>query len=435
MKDIRKATIDSVLRDYLYSIDASKLSDDNIDISDNIVDESSQKYIQLLASFLNEAYYKGYIMSESILNKLLNVINYEGYEYPIMNAYANILLKSMKDNDYDEKNRPKYKVQMLSYSESKDYVMDYVNTFKNDEEINSVTFPHYKKPGSDNPDSDFLLMFLNEEQYPINKIYNDFENVTNPIQIAEYAYILYTYNKQAYVSLLNKIDNINPYIFFLLDNTDDMSLDIITDHIKTISALAKIIDIYEYFDINKPENKYSTLTDNTNKNINRLFELLSINVSDEQIAMLVKLDKDIWNNYYEANKNCKIAPLSKLNIALNLIKNDTSGKYDIMNPIEYIYSIKTTHYDDAYFYARYCLLNMDYTLFFNNFMDIYNHLIEIIDNNILTNLCIECIDYFKELKVEEIDNKINDLYVTLCYQTSNDHVLPGLIDIRNSIKK
>lgn len=438
MKDIRKTTIDSILKDYFYAINSSKLSEDNIDIDDSIVvEESTQRYIQLLASFLNEAYYMGYIMSESILNRLLNIINYEGYEYQIMNAYADILMGSMNDMHGDDDNRPVYKRDMLSYSDAKGYVTDYVDAVRHDNEINSLIFPHYRNPNSKEDDKQFLLMFLNEEDYPIDRIYKDFENVTHPIQIAEYAYILYRYNKPAYLSYLNKTNDVYAYIFFLLDNMDNMSLDIILDNIKSIPSLAKLIDKYAYFNItgtledaNKPEGTYSKFSDNANKNIYRLFEILLINVSDEQTAMLIGLNENIWTNYCDANH--EYIDLSRLTKALDLYKSHK--KYTILNPVEYIYTIGTKYPDDAYFYARHCLMNMDYVLFFTNFVKMYNYLIKFINTKDLVDLASECIECFKNLKVPAVNESIDNLYIELCFETSKDTVADGLIELRDLIK-
>lgn len=432
MKDIRRTTIDSVLRDYFYSINSIKLSEDNIDIDDSVVvEESTQRYIQLLASFLNEAYYMGYIMSESILNRLLNIINYGGYEYQIMNAYADILMGSMNDMHGDDINRPVYKRDMLSYTEAQGYVTDYVDAVRHDNEINSLIFPHYRNPNSDKEDTQFLLMFLNEESYPIDRVYKDFENATHPIQIAEYAYLLYRYNKPAYVSYLNKTNNIYAYTFFLLDYMDNMSLDIITDYIKTIPSLSRLIDMYAYFDTtDKPEGTYARFTDNANKNIYRLLELLLINVSDEQTAMVIGLNENIWTAYYDANYD--YIDLSRLNNALNLFKSHK--KYNMLNPVEYLYSIGTKYPDDVYFYARYCLLNMDYSLFFSNFVKMYNYLIKFINTKDLVDLFDECIQGFKSLQVPEVDERINNLYTELCFETSKDTVADGLSELRDSIK-
>lgn len=436
MKDIRNVTINSILRDYLYSIDSSLLSEDNIDIDDTItIEESSQKYIQLLASFLNEAYYMGYIMSESILNRLLNIINYEGYEYQVMTAYSDILMNAMNDNHGEDPNRPMYKIDMLSYEESKNYVMDYVDTVKNAEEISSLSFPHYRNPNSTAEDSDFVLMFLNEVEYPIDRIYKDFENATHPVQIAEYGYILYKYNVPAYISLINKTNNIYAYLFFLLDNEDNTSLDILVDNIITIPSLARLIDMYEYFIIDKPSDKYIMPNDIANKNIFRLFKYLSINVAEEQIAMIIGLDIDIWENYLNTcDFNEQISKdFSRLDDLIDIFHSD--NKYNILNPIEYIYTIKDKYKDDAYFYARHCLLSMDYKLFFTNFTNIYNELLNSIDTKELSELCIECINDFKNFDVEEINDMINELYTQLCYLTSTDNAPDGLVDIRNSIKK
>ena len=89
---MREVTVDEILRDYYYAIDASKLSEDNIVIDENlVVEDSKNKYLQEFAHFLNDSYWKGYKISDSIIAKLMNIIEYEGYEYQIIKQYIKIL--------------------------------------------------------------------------------------------------------------------------------------------------------------------------------------------------------------------------------------------------------------------------------------------------------------------------------------------------------
>ena len=85
-------TIDHILTNYYHAIDSSKLSEDNIIIDENLViEDSKNKYLQAFAEFLNDSYWKGYRISESIISKLMNIIDYEGYEYQIIQQYIKIL--------------------------------------------------------------------------------------------------------------------------------------------------------------------------------------------------------------------------------------------------------------------------------------------------------------------------------------------------------
>ena len=85
-------TIDQILAYFYNAIDSSKLDEDNIIINENLViEDSKNKYLQAFAKFLNDSYHKGYRISESIISKLMNIIDYEGYEWQIIQQYIKIL--------------------------------------------------------------------------------------------------------------------------------------------------------------------------------------------------------------------------------------------------------------------------------------------------------------------------------------------------------
>ena len=93
---MREPTINEILRDYYYAIDSSRLNDDNIIIDENLkVEDSKNKYLQAFATFLNLSYWQGYRISESIISKLMGIIDYEGYEYQIIEQYIKILNSAM----------------------------------------------------------------------------------------------------------------------------------------------------------------------------------------------------------------------------------------------------------------------------------------------------------------------------------------------------
>lgn len=88
--------LDDVLRDEYYMILIDKLDDTNIIIDDKLeVENSKDKYIQEFALFLHQAEIEGYKMDGYILKKLMDIIEFEGYEYQIMMQYKTILNKAI----------------------------------------------------------------------------------------------------------------------------------------------------------------------------------------------------------------------------------------------------------------------------------------------------------------------------------------------------
>lgn len=92
MYNMKNLTVDEILKYYYRAIDSSKLNEDNIIIDENlVVEDSKNKYLKEFANFLNDSYWKGYRISESIISKLMNIIEYTGYEYQLIKQYIDIL--------------------------------------------------------------------------------------------------------------------------------------------------------------------------------------------------------------------------------------------------------------------------------------------------------------------------------------------------------
>lgn len=403
MKDLNKITLDNILIKYFDCISTDKLLEDNIDIDDTIkVEDSSQKYLQLFASFLNESYYRGYVISEKILKRLMNIIDYEGLEYLAMDKYQEILLNTMLDYKVDEDNRPKYREVVLSPEESKEFIMQYLKAVQESRDV-----PHFKNPGSTIEDNkDIVFKLLQEENYPVDLIYHRIKNheIDNINVLLDFAYVIYKNNKLAYRSLI-QTDKIKQISCFLLENTDNESLDILCNNINTLKDLSNLIKIYlKYMEITD-----MIVSDTVNTNIRRLIEILTINISIEQTAMIIGEDYDFWRSYCDNNYH----PLYTLLQALNLYQSDPE-RFTMLNPISYIKKIKefynVENYHDAYFYARNCLLDMDIHLFCNNFETIYEELNECVVYSNLTSLISECIDGFVNLRNDFVDAALVNLY-------------------------
>lgn len=431
MSWVTKTTIDSVLRDYFYSVSADRLLEDNIEIdTDNVIEDSKALYLQFFASFLIDSYYKGYIMSESIMKKLMDIIDYTGYEYLILQSYIDILNSAMIDHVLDvDYESIRLHTGVISPEESKEFILEYLKQIQEkklvpgeDGMIHNISIPYFKTA-----EINFGFRVLEEEFYPIDKIYKSFKQGLPVEQYVQSAYVLYSNNKSAYRSLLRqKLVEVPCYLFFLLDNEDNYSLDILTDNIRSLPMLLNVINVYEMYN-DMDGFKFNEIV---NKNIKRLIELITINVTIEQTAMIIGTQYDSWKQYIDNNKDYT-------NITLEsaiLLYEENKEKFTMLNSVEYIYTIREKYPYDAYFYARQCLLNMDYKLFFNNFINMYKELLGLIDTDKLVDLCIECINGFKQLNIEEVNDKLDELYINLCDLTSGDVTVSGYIEIRNAIK-
>lgn len=405
---LENITINDILK-YYNGIDSDKLSENNINIDENLeVEDSFGKYLQLFASFLNEAYYRGYIISESILKKLMDIIEYEGFEYQIMEAYSQILLDAMNDYHCDDNNRPIYREYILSTEDSRKFINEYLEAIKIIS-TDKYVIPFFKNPESTEESKVFSLRLLNEVEYPIDYI---FKHVLEKPTI-EAVYMIYKNNLSAYKALINKF-NRKEFLFFLLDESDNESLDILIENTSSVSELAITIGIlYSFINLNHVEPNY-TLSNTINNNIRRLFELLTINVTNEQTAMIVGTNYDIWKRFDDNNPHSLVT----LTTALNLYDTNPE-KYTLVQGYALIPMIRLCYKDDAYFYARQFLLNMNYKILCDNFIEIYEELKDQIDHNRLFLLFGECIAGLSLHKNDIINEALDSLCTNLITKESS----------------
>lgn len=436
---LENVNIDSIMKKYYHGICSDKLSEDKINIDENLeVENSSTKYLQLFASFLNESYYKGYVLSNSIMKKLMDIIDYEGFEYQILEKYIDILNNAMNDYKCDEDNRPTYREIILESEESKNFVMEYLKVL-NDEKFvySSLEVPHFKNPESSKEDKLFDLIMLREIDYPIDIMYKAIIN-------GDYSYnfyienmkVIYDENISAYKSL---IKNNTSSLFFLLNYDNNRALDILVDNVTSLPMLANLIKRYENYlannDTNHVKYKFDTIVNN---NIRRLIEILTINVSIEQTAMIIGMDYNLWKSYCDENYH----ELHTLLYAVNLYQSDPD-RFKMLNSLDFIFKIKEYYINDVYFYARTALLSMDYNIFCNNFIDIFEELYKYIDESTLVKLFNECIDGLIFLRNGNVDKALINLSnnLTKLYYKDNKNTMIKyngkelITDIINTDKK
>lgn len=118
---MKQVTIDDVLREYYHAISSDKLSDENITIDEDLfIEDSKNKYLQEFATFLNVAYHNNYKVSESIISKFMNVIEYTGYECQIIRQYVKVF-----DDFFSDLTRPN--ICILSPYKAIEYINLYLN--------------------------------------------------------------------------------------------------------------------------------------------------------------------------------------------------------------------------------------------------------------------------------------------------------------------
>ena len=248
-------TIDNVLLKF-NAIDADKLKENKINIDENlVVENSAAKYLQLFAKFLNDLLEGAYYVSESIMDKLMNIIKYEGYEYQIMNQYYDIIMGTV----YPFSIKVLSKNPDLDPEQSKEFINKYIETIKEG-----------RTPIPYNQDLTISRIFigveLKEVEYPIDFLYRsikDFnDKVANEINIdkielyQEAMYIIYQNNLPAYKSLLSK-DKLLLGLAFLLEEDTDKARETLLEYIDSIHSLLFLIDnLYEVNDIAKKNIRY-----------------------------------------------------------------------------------------------------------------------------------------------------------------------------------
>lgn len=413
MINVTKSTIDSVMKNYYNRICSDKLLDKNIDIDDTLeVNNSSQQYIQEFALFLNNIYYQGYIISESIFSKLLDIINYEGYEYKLFKAYENILSDAIRYTNNISN-------ELLTPVEAKDFVIKYSEIYNNDNiDIDSV--PCY---GDEDLEKPLSLVTLEQENYPIDVMFKDIINnkIKDTIQLAETSYVIYKNNISAYKYLVNNTNNL-ACIFFLLDNDDNDSLDILLSKMTSLSNIADLIDFYNSYTYLEDNGIGLKFSDTANNNIRRFIEVVTINMQIEQTAMFVGANYGLWREYDNINSH----KLSTLTIALDLYDSN-NDRFKLLNPVDYLSKVKEFYSDDSYFYIRNTLLNIDISVFCDNFELLYKYTIEALkDFNKTSTLISECINGFVQLRVLLADQYLmylHDKLIQLCKAKSNNNLL------------
>ena len=255
-----KINIDKVLIKF-NAIDADKLKENKINIDENlVVENSAAKYLQLFAEFLNNMLEGGYYVSESIMNKLMNIIKYEGYEYQIMNQYYDIIMDAVYP--YMKCTKDLFKNPDLDPEQSKEFINKYIETIKK----GRTPIPYNQDPTRSRI---FIAVELKEVEYPIDFLYRsikDFnDKVANKINIdkielyQEAMYIIYQNNLPAYKSLLSK-DKLLLGLVLLLEEDTDKARETLLEYIDSIHSLLFLVD------------KLSKVNDIAKKNIKFVLE-------------------------------------------------------------------------------------------------------------------------------------------------------------------
>lgn len=197
----KEVTIESVLRDYYHSIPSENLSEDKITIDEDLAMESSKElhiYVIRLAIFLNECYYKGYVLSGSILKRLMDIIDYEGYQCQILYSYMDILNKAMVDHNISENVKPDFDNLNPDIDTCREYITTYAEVISNSSRsvFRNDIIPHFKK--SDDKEDLRMLYTLQEVENPINFISSTIDDKLIPI-----LHVLYKTDKERFLDLIN----------------------------------------------------------------------------------------------------------------------------------------------------------------------------------------------------------------------------------------
>lgn len=247
-KDIN---IDSVLLKF-NAIDSDKLKEDKIDIDlDLMVENSSQEYIKEFAMFLNElCCTRGIVLSESIFKKFMDIINYEGYEYQIVQQYVTIINNIVYRVPYNEYNMYiKYK----DYNFDNDQCIEFINKYLKEIQspINEDGYIHFLHPMEDDSNKRMYVEPLKEVEYPIDFLYRSIKefpatmayklNIDKVELYQQAMYIIYQNNLPAYKAILSR-DNLLKGLYFLLEEDTDKARDILLEYIDSLHTLFYLLD-------------------------------------------------------------------------------------------------------------------------------------------------------------------------------------------------
>lgn len=395
---LNNVTVDSVLMKYYHSIDSRHLQDDKINIDSKKVVDSSTKYIQYFAAFLDTLHSKGYVLSDSILKKLMDIIDYEGYEYQIMKCYADIIFK------YIDKDAVFEFDGYIDKETSIEYITNYSKAIKNlDSSVESVSYgcvPYFTDIDFDIESPFYVLKEMNAI---IPTLYYDITNhkVEDIEQAIETLYVIYKEDPE----LFSQIDRTRYKValFFLLLEDSYDALDMFIDANINLFDLHDIIHSCFIYKTTHDINDFRKIF---TKNINRVINILTVNIRDEDIAMIISEHFEFWDDL------CKSYKIDRFEHPLEMCRTDIK-KYKILNDLDFLDKAIEEYQYDLYFYARYILMNMDYRVFCDNFIHIFDKLGDYLSDKEIKEIIHGCMNGLSNLHVEEVDNKLNELHDNL----------------------
>ena len=161
------ASIEEILMYFYSSIPSHELDEDNIVINEEHISENSKElYLKKFASFLNNLAKLGYKVSGSIMSKLLNVIEYDGYQDQIIDQYISIITKNIK-----EYNAESY----IDFTPKQS--IEYVNAYINSSEETLVVYN-----GNENFTTISCETIIEEIKDPIPMIIHDIQEWLNLLE-------------------------------------------------------------------------------------------------------------------------------------------------------------------------------------------------------------------------------------------------------------
>lgn len=390
---MREITIDSILRDHYNAISSDKLSDDNINIDENlVVEDSKNKYLQAFAQFLNDAYMNNYKISDSIISKLMNIIEYDGYQYQIIKEYIRILIENM---DWEEIPNS---IQ-LTPTEAIEYINLYLSM--GPDNVAYYTDNHkFATIGITNR----LLIEIDDPMKLINEDFKQWEGKYR--KLCDIAYFYYKYKYNLYYAAFRGHRNRLLMAMPLLEEEDIEKFDALIQQDYSISNLATILEMYyKYNELDLPD----SLPEIVNRNIRRLIELRMFNTANEQLALEISDSIELWRRFNENNDNLGI---NTLDCAIN-IYDTWPDRYNIYDDIDLIDRIISKYPEDVYFYARQILLDMNYDVFCYKFVSIFSKLDDRLRPEERDSLVSECVFGLVSLKNEEVNIALQNLYDNL----------------------
>lgn len=392
--------LDSLLKYYGY-IESSKLSEDKIDIDENLVIENSfDKYIETFVTFLNNLYYNRIAISESIFKKLMDIIDYEGYEYQIIKNYIEILLNNMPDNSEVNINN-KDSSYSFTTEEGIDFINKYLEALQSGS-VNSLSFPHYQKVVTlvdsiqgEEEDSAFTVNIFKETENPIDVIAENISGVNLEVFISS-LYILYKNDINTYLKVLGSYKYPLEGLVFLLDETDYVYIDILLEFVEDFRNLNNLISYY-----------YSTfgeISGIAHTNIIRLSEILMLNLANNNVVSQIANNIPFWKDI--------ISPDNKL--LYNIMKDvDIKWSTEFSPYGYYINYINNSHKDDIYFYLRYLLLNIDYRIICDNFITFIKEIETKVSHDELISVFDEWLIALSRLNNNDVNNKLKEFKTEL----------------------